>query len=112
VAERSFHPAGTAKRWFELSLVEQLGNIGSEVARAGRARTLGHQQRAELALARCLELFDLTLADERWQGRRKEITRAREVTCDLLAGDNVYGSTLESLDKYFLPYAMAARRGR
>jgi len=32
--------------------------------------------------------------------------------CDFLVGDNEYGSTAESLDRYFLPFAIAARRDR
>ena len=44
--------------------------------------------------------------------RLKKIARAREVVCDLLVGDNEYRSTAESLDRYFLPFAMAARRDR
>ena len=112
MTERTFHPAGTAERWRRLSLVEQLGNIGSEVSRAGRARVAGSEDRCQLALARGLELFDLTLADPRWQGRRKEIARAREVVCDFFVGDNEHASTPEALDAYFLPYAVAARRGR
>jgi hypothetical protein len=92
--------------------MEQLGNIGSEVGRASRAKALGNEQRLAGALDRALELFDLTLADPRWRGRLKEIARACEVVCDVLVGDNEYGSTAESLDAYFLPFAMAARRGR
>jgi hypothetical protein len=57
-----------------------------------------------------LELFDLTVSDPRLAGRRKEICRAREVTLDFLVGDNEYASTAESLDRYFLQFAMAARR--
>lgn len=106
------HPGLAAGRWFELSLVEQLANVGSEVGRAARARSRGHEQGLAAALDRTLELFDLTLADERWAGRRREIARAREVVCDFLVGDNEYGSTAESLDRYFLAFAMAARRGR
>jgi hypothetical protein len=58
---------------------------------------------------RCLELFDLTLADDRWRHRRREIARAREIVCDFLVGDNDARSTAESLDAYFLPFAVAAR---
>jgi hypothetical protein len=112
VADLQFHPAGTAERWREMSLVAQLGNVGSEVARSSRAKAQGNQSRHDLALARALELFDLTLGDPRWQGRRKEIARAREVVCDFLVGDNEYRSTAASLDAYFLPYAVAARSGR
>jgi hypothetical protein len=49
----------------------------------------------------------------RWRGpRRREITRAREVVCDFLVGDNDYASTGESLDAYFFAFAVAARRDR
>ena len=92
--------------------MEQLTNIGSEVGRAARAKSQGNEQRLAGALDRALELFDLTLADARWRGRLKEIARAREVVCDFLVGDNEYGSTAESIDRYFLPFAMAARRDR
>lgn len=112
MTDQHFHPPGTDERWLRLSLITQLGNVGSEVARASRAKAQGNRERHDLALARALELFDLTLGDPRWQGRRKEIARAREVVCDFLVGDNQYRSTAASLDAYFLPYAVAARLGR
>ena len=107
-----FHREAAAGRWFELSLMDQLGNVGTEVTRAARAKEAGNEERAWNALVRALELFDLTIADERWCGpRRREICRAGELVCDFLAGDNEYGSTATSLDRYFLPFAIAARRG-
>jgi hypothetical protein len=36
----------------------------------------------------------------------------REVVLDFLVGDNAYGSTADSIDRYFLAYAVAARRDR
>jgi len=106
------HPGLAAGRWNELTLMEQLANIGSEVGRATRAKSQGTEQRLAGALDRALELFDLTLADDRWRDRLREVARAREIVCDFLVGDNEYGSTAESLDRYFLPFAMAARRNR
>jgi hypothetical protein len=108
----SIHSSLAAGRWFEMSLLEQLANVGSEVGRASRARLQGNEQRFSGALDRTLELFYLTLVDDRWRDRLKEIARAREVVCDFLVGDNEYGSTAESIDRYFLPFAIAARRGR
>ena len=108
----TLHTALAARRWQELTLLEQLANIGSEVGRATRAKSLGNEQRLANALDRCLELFDLTLADDRWYRRRREIARAREVVCDFLVGDNDARSTAESLDAYFLPFAVAARTVR
>jgi hypothetical protein len=108
-----FHREAAAGTWFELSLMEQLGNIGTEVARAARAKAAGDEERGRHALERALELFDLTIADDRWRGpRRREICRAREVVCDFLAGENEYNSSGESLDRYFLPFAVAARKDR
>jgi hypothetical protein len=93
-----------------MSLMEQLGNAGSEVSRALRARGSGNAERERSALERFLDLIDLTLADPRLKGRRKEICRVREIVCDYFVGDNVYRSTPESLDRYFLPFAKAVRR--
>jgi len=101
-----------AGRWFALSLAEQLGNVGSELGRAVRWSTT-HPALAERAFHRTLELFDLTLDDPRHRrsvARLREIARAREVVADFLSGENRYGSTAESLQKYFDAYAVAARR--
>jgi hypothetical protein len=107
------HPGLAAGGWQKLTLVEQLANVGTEVARAARAKSAGNPARFENALDRALELFDLSLADNRWSNaRRREIARARELLCDLLVGDNQYESTAESLDAYFLQFAVAARGAR
>lgn len=104
------HAGLAAGRWHSLSLMEQLGNAGSEVSRALRARGNGHAERERSALERFLELIDMTIADPRLKGRRREICRVREIVCDFFVGGNVHRSTPESLDRYFLPYAKAARR--
>jgi hypothetical protein len=108
----TLHAGLAAGRWRELTLMEQFANIGSEVSRASRAKAVGNDQRLASALDRCLELFDLTIADDRWKFRRREITRAREVVCDFLVGDNAFDSSTDSLDRYFLSFAVAARRQR
>lgn len=101
------HKELAASRWFQLSLKEQMGNIGSEVSRAGR-----WQNKDEKlfwgAVERCLELFDLTLADSRWKGRRREIARAREVFCDAVYGGKEYQSTFQNLQPYFDQFALAS----
>ena len=86
-----------------------MGNIGSEVGRSINARAAGNDKRMNGALDRALELFDLTIADPKNRGAcLKEICRAREVVCDFLFGDNEYSSTGESLDRYFMAFALAA----
>jgi hypothetical protein len=106
------HRGLAAGRWYTMTLAEQLGNIGSEVSRALRAKAQGNDGRMNSALNRALELFDLTAADPGFTGRRREILRAREVVCDFMVGDNMYQSTPEALDAYFLAFAVDARRGR
>ncbi|TKB82365.1 MAG: hypothetical protein E8D45_00575 [Nitrospira sp.] len=105
------HANLAAGRWQTLPLLEQLANVGSDVARA--ARWYGKDpQRCEQAFIRALELLDLTIGDDRWKGRRKELTRVRELLCDAMLGGSAYGSDLASLDRYFFHFAVAARAGR
>jgi hypothetical protein len=109
----TIHAGLAGGRWATLTLAEQLGNAGADVGRAIRAREEGDQGRFAAAFDRALELLDLTLADPRWSGPRiRELARTREVVCDFLAGDNVYRSSPELLDNYFLAFAIAARRER
>lgn len=98
-------------RWRDLSIFEQLGNVGSEIHRA-----LQWQDKDEKlyqnAVYRALELLDLTIQDPRWlkiPGRLKELTRAREVIVDAFYGGKEYGSTFSDLDRYFLQFALVAR---
>jgi hypothetical protein len=105
------HTNLAAGRWQTLPLVEQLANVGSDVARAARWEGKD-SQRCEQAFLRALELLDLTIGDLRWKGRRNELTRARELLCDAMLGGTAYGSDLASLDRYFFHFAVAARAGR
>ena len=103
-----------AGRWWELTIAEQLGNIGSEISRANRWRTR-KPETMEAAVFRALELFDLTLADPRhrpYRCRLREIARAREVVADFFLGANRFSWTAEALQKYFDAFAVAARNER
>lgn len=94
--------------WQKLSLLEQLGNIGTEVSRVQRWFNKDKKS-YDNAILRTFELFDLTLADPRWKGHLKEIARTREVFCDTISGSKEYKSSFEDLEKYFYYYAFAAR---
>mgnify|MGYP001589438538 CR=1 FL=1 len=102
------HQTLAAGRWYQLSLAEQLGNIGGEVLRVWRAKNKD-KKLFEQAKDRALELFDLTIDDQRWQGRRREIARAREVFCDALYGGHLYQSSFRDIVRYFDQFAFAAR---
>ena len=104
------HGSAAAGGWARLELVEQLGNVGSEVERAIRAHQARHADRFEGALERALELFDLTAADPRWRGHRcQEILRAREEFCRLFFDPEVPPDSAHGLSRYFLGFAWAAR---
>jgi hypothetical protein len=103
-------PASAAERWQRLSIVHQLAHIGSEVERAIRAHETGKQSRFDAAIARALELFDMTASDRRWHlARRREVLRAREEFCRLFYSDDVHPGSAEGLRRYFLAFATAAR---
>ena len=102
------HKNLAGKRWRELTLCEQLANIGSEVSRARNWQNRD-KEIFDNAINRALELFELTLTDPRWRGRFKEIARAREVFLDSVSGGREYKSSLADLDRYFLSYAYCAR---
>jgi hypothetical protein len=107
------HQELAAGRWFRLSLVEQLANVGSEIERAIRWRGKGNAESGRRAFERALELLDLTIADERNRSRLRELTRLREVLADYFWFDNCYGSRDESWRRYFhaFTYAAAIVRG-
>jgi hypothetical protein len=91
-----------------------LGNIGSEVSRTLKWRTR-NPRIAEGALARALELIDLTLDDPRHRAskpRLRELCRVREVLLDFLVGSNQFGSTETTVQRYFDAFAIAAHRRR
>ena len=99
------HTTLAAGRWKQMTLAEQLGNIGSEVHRARLAQGKS-EARFQAAVERALELFDLTREDPRWHGRLFELGRARDAFADAVLGGHEYGSTLESLEPYFDRFAL------
>ena len=101
-------------RWFTFSIYEQLGNVGSEFERAARAFERGDLERFEKAFERMLELLDLTVEDPKWRThhRLRELLRLREEVCDVFHGNEIIGTPIETLKKYFLYFGIAARAGR
>ena len=81
------------QKWQNLTIFEQMGNIGSEVGRAFAARQRG------------LDLLDATaeqLARQK-SPKLREVLRVRELFA---------GMEDESLEDYFMWFALAARRDR
>ena len=101
-------------KWFKLSLIEQLANIGSDIIRTIKWKKKNNKKHSQQAFERALELLSLTIADPKNKKRLKEPTRMREALIDHFVFDNEYQTTDELWEKYFMQfnYAAAMQRGR
>ncbi len=109
---QSIHNELAGGKWFGMSVMEQLGNIGSEVDRSFRWHQKNEIAHRDKAIERMLELIDLSVQDPKWQYRLKELLRTREVLCDYFFGKNIYAVSPDSFQKEFLYYGIAARSQR
>ena len=103
------HKELASGRWRKFSLLEQMGNIGSEVGRSFSAKRSDDIDRMSSAVDRALELFDLTIQDPKNRMRLKEICRAKEIFCGFFFNGPTYGYSPEVFENYFMTFAMAAR---
>jgi hypothetical protein len=108
------HKDLTLERWSQLTLIEQLANIGSDIIRTIRWKQNGNTEYSKQAFFRALELIDLTIADKKNKGRLKEVVRAREALVDHFIYDNEYNTTDKQWYNYFFQfgYAVAMQKGR
>lgn len=104
------HKELAAGRWKELSLCEQMANIGSEVSRALSWREKGNTEYARKAAARALELLDLSLDSVESYPTLKEIARLREAVVDYFFGSNEFSSSADLWRGYFDHFNYAARK--
>ena len=96
--------------FFRRPIEYQMGNIGSEVSRALKWSSRGNQARADKAIDRALELFDLTiLANVSSHARLTEVLKAREEFCDYFFGGNSWGTEPERMQKYYDGFVMMMR---
>ena len=106
------HEGLAAGRWNQLTFLEQMANVGSEVERALNWRARNHPAYAQRAFERALELLDFTLAGVQSPARLRELARVREALVDFFVGSNLYVATHASWSRYFSPFTYAARRTR
>lgn len=104
------HKDLAAGHWNQLTLIEQIANIGSEVERALNWQAKHNVSYCQQAFERALELIDLTLDSLKGFSRLKEVARLREVIVDYFSGANQFNFNEESLRKYFYSFIYASRR--
>ncbi len=107
---KAIHQDLAQGRWQQMSLMEQLANVGSEFGRALKSKQAQNEARFESALVRMLDLLYLTLSDPRWSlPRKREIARLKETILEGFFDPSVPFQSLNSLEKYFF-YCTVARK--
>lgn len=104
------HKNLSRERWAQMSLAEQMANIGSEISRAVHWRNRENQEYCHDAVERALELLALTIDAVTVKSNLKELTRLREAIIDYFYGDNEFASSDVLWQKYFDHFNYAARR--
>lgn len=102
--------SSTLVEWNRMPLAVRLGNIGAEVARMGNFYKIGKRAAAEKALERALELIDLTIQADNPKPVLRELLRLREAVAQVLFSSKEFLVSEESLNQYFLPFALLARK--
>lgn len=105
------HTEETRNNWKKLPLICQMGNIGSEVSRSLKWTEKGNKSRAEKAIDRALELFDLTIeANIKNHPCLTEILMARDEFCDYFFGGNSYHTNPTIIQKYYDQFVIMAQK--
>ncbi len=73
------HKNLTQERWSRLSKRDQILNIASELSRASNWLKEKDFETTKDCYERAFQLVDLTLNGDKWQDKRREIARFREV---------------------------------
>lgn len=108
------HSALENGRWAEMTLPQQMANIGSETSRVLKALESGKESRAEGAFARAQELIDLTIKYGRADGPSlrsalwEELCRFRELFCAAFLSRDI--PELISLNKYLDRFAVVCNK--
>lgn len=97
-------------RWAEMTISEQLANVGSEISRALNWQKKNRKNYCSKAVVRALELISMSIDSVTVKSHIKELTRLREVIIDYFYCDNEYGTSAAMLEKYFYHFNVAARK--
>ena len=93
-------------KWAQLDIFSQMGNIYSEVGRSFKSSGSDRER----AIVRAIDLFDATAESlvKTKSPKLKEVLRAKEEYLNLVTGNN-QKQAQNSLDSYFMHFAIAAR---
>ena len=103
------HESLASGRWAQMSLAEQMANIGSEISRALHWKRKHNDKYCFKSVGRALALIALTIDTVLVKSHFKELTRLREAILDYFYGDNEFCSSEVLWEKYFDHFNLAAR---
>ena len=100
-------------KWAEISILDQMANIYSEVGRTILAKNSGDDQKFEAALSRALDLFEATIEilNKQKSPRTREVLLAKYQFLSLFFAKRRQEDQV-SLERYFRQFAIAARISR
>ncbi len=104
------HKSLAEGRWAQMSLSEQMANIGSEISRALNWKRKNNEKYCLKSVGRALELISLTLDCITVTSHIKELARLKEVILDYFYGNNEFSSSEILWEKYFNHFNFAARK--
>ncbi len=89
------------ERWFAMSLVQQMLNIGNEVKRA--VKFDANSDKKEMFLARAIRYTELTMIDPKNVRVLPELSISKEVLEDY-RGEHILNCTKEEINNYYSAY--------
>lgn len=88
-------------RWFAMPVSVQISNIGSEVGRAIRYKEKKEDDKAARFCNKAIDLWLLSERDPKNAHRKGEFECAIDELKDYFLGDNIYGTTAQTLQRYY-----------
>ncbi len=99
--------------WAKFNFDEQMGNIGSEVSRAIKAKQNGNEESLIGAFYRALDLFNASLEVLKNNASQyQEVKEANQKFVAFFQSKNSNPKDFAQLDGYFYAYALVARKDR
>lgn len=101
-------------RWAKLDIFNQMGNIYSEVGRSFKTRDDADSKNHDEALSRAIDLFDATILalSKIKSPKAREVSRSKEEFLTTIMNKDASQQSIQSLDRYFMQFAIAARLNR
>lgn len=90
------------EKWKQMTLGQQMGNIGSEFSRMINLKKKGDLEYAKNSFDRMMELVNLTIS----QRKNKELLILKDVLNNLFLDGNKYKVSPEYLRKYFINFVL------